>query len=234
MRHIVKCSMRQSVLGGKQRRTTEPGARSLSVMNLPPCQHSSELQEAAGFLAIHRGLKTRVGQKFQPGGYFRSWTTVILAKNSEATLTSPIGFFVNFDTGCVPQALKRAVCSLPALALPKARRGDESQTCIETVSPEATFEPSIILTLISSTRPLFRPIVTPFFISTNLWVRSRDLETAFRPENKILLIGAHFLLLFREDYSSSPYHSQCRHPYRVSRFHPCHCPLRLPSRLHSL
>lgn len=112
MRHVVKCSMRQSVLGGKQRRTTEPGARSLSVMNLPPCLHNSEMQEAAGFLAIHRGLKARVGQKFQPGGYFRSWTTVILAKNSEATLTSPIGFFVNFDTGCFPRALKRVVCVL--------------------------------------------------------------------------------------------------------------------------
>ena len=32
-----------------------------------------------------------------------------LARNSEDTLTSPICFFIDFDIGCVPQALKEAV-----------------------------------------------------------------------------------------------------------------------------
>lgn len=43
------------------------------------------------------------------------------------------------------------LCSLPALALPKAKRGDESQTQ-QKPWVEATFELSIILTLTSSTQ----------------------------------------------------------------------------------
>lgn len=47
-----------------------------------------------------------------------------------------------------------SLCSLLVLALPKAKRGDESRTSTETVSPEATLELSILLTLISNTQPV--------------------------------------------------------------------------------
>ena len=56
-----------------------------------------------------------------------------------------------------------SLCSLPAFALPKAKRGDESQTWAETASPEATLALSITLTLISSTQlPFPGPLPHPF------------------------------------------------------------------------
>lgn len=55
-----------------------------------------------------------------------------------------------------------SLCSLPAFALQKAKRGDESQTWAETASPEATLALSIILTLISSTQlPFPGPLPHP-------------------------------------------------------------------------
>lgn len=81
------------------------------------------------------------------------------------------------------------LCSLPALALPKAKRGDESQTQ-QKPWVEANFELSIILTLTSSTRPV-SPSPLPHPSSS---VRSRDLGLPFIPENKILLIEAHVSL----------------------------------------
>lgn len=43
------------------------------------------------------------------------------------------------------------------------------------------------------------------------------MDISISPENKILLIEAHFPLLFRKDDGSSPHHSQCRCPYKASR-----------------
>ena len=52
-------------------------------------------------------------------------------------------------------------------------------------------------------------------------MRSRDLDIPFSHENKSLLIEAHGPLLFRKDCSSSPHHSQGRHPHKASRSPTC-------------
>lgn len=69
--------MRLCGLRSKPGYTTKPAVLFLSALNPSTPVPNSELQEAAGNLAAHRGLKSRTGHKFQCGGYFRSWTTMI-------------------------------------------------------------------------------------------------------------------------------------------------------------
>lgn len=49
---------------------------------------------------------------------------------------------------------------------------------------------------------------------------SGEADFPFCPERKILLIEAHFLLLFRKACNSSPCHSRGRQPYKASRSPP--------------
>lgn len=73
----VKHSMRFCAPGGKQGHSTGPEILLLSAMNLLLHMPNSELQEATGSPAVHRGLKASVGQKFHRGSYFRSRATMI-------------------------------------------------------------------------------------------------------------------------------------------------------------
>lgn len=137
-----------------------------------------------------------------------------LARNSEDTLTSPICFFINFDIGCVPQALKEAVFVLCQHLLcwkPREEmkvRLEQKRQVLKQHWRFQSFSPWFLAPSFLS-----RPITTPFFIRADFWMKSQDLEIAFHSENKILLIGTHFLLLFRKHYSSPPHRSQCRHLY---------------------
>lgn len=96
-----------------------------------------------------------------------------------------------------------SLCSLLVPALPKARRGEESQTSAETVSPEATFELSIILTLISSTQHVFPG---PFPHSSSGPTCEWEVGTWRSISGG--RVNFCWLELIRKDCSSSSHHSQ--------------------------
>lgn len=138
--------------------TTGPGILLLSATNLPHTPNA-ELQEAAGSHHAHREWRQEWARTFNVGvilGHGLQWFGKKFRRYADkANLFLQQLWYWLGPSGSLC-SLKQAVFVLCLVfALPKARRGDESQTSAETVSPEATFELSIIFAEISSTQPVF-------------------------------------------------------------------------------
>lgn len=195
----VQCSTRLYGLGSKPGYTTKPAVLFQQLWTPHPLCPLQNRKRPAGEPAAHRGLKLADRPQVSMWGrYFRSWTTMILARNSEDTfMTSPICFFIDFDIGCVPQALKGKQSLFSAsICLPKAKRGDESQTSrvSKSWSNARCFQ---------SFSPWFLSTQLPFqahyhTLSSELTFDEKSgLKRLLSTEDKILLIGTHFLLLLQ-------------------------------------